>query len=218
MLVLSIRKRCIGLKLRCYVRNGVWGWSLEEQEKALAMADVLEPDRLYRDDLPASQARQPGRVRPEWLMARKALLRPTGRSGNDPIYVATLLALGVTEADLIDTLTAAAEHRRSAVIAIDSGITIAPDGGMQTLNEAVKDWQRAKAKARTKPGRTAGYIAAAEKKRARTLAATKIARPLWRDTKHNRLTAEQIAEQVELSAKTLYSELGRRPAVRRQRQ
>lgn len=201
--------------MRCYVRNGVFGWSLEDQEKALADAGVLEPGRLYRDVLPVAQAKQPGRVRPEWLKERQSLLRPTGRRGDDEICTATLLAIGINEADLIDTLTAAAEHRRATVRAIDSGIIIAPDGGMEALNAAVKDWQRAKATARSKPGRTAGYIAAAEKKRARTLAAVKKARPLWRDTKPGRMTTEQIAEKVEISVKTLFAELGRRPVVKR---
>lgn len=203
--------------MRCYIRNGVFGWSLEDQEKALADAGALEPERLYRDVLPAGQAKQPGRVRPEWLKERQSLLRPTGRRGDDTICIATLLALGVNEADLIDTLTAAAEHRQATVKAVDSGITISPDGGMEALNAAVKDWQRAKASARSKPGRTAGYIAAAEKKRARTMATIKVARPFWRDTKAGRLTTEQIADKVELSVKTLFAELGRRPAIKRQR-
>lgn len=57
--------------------------------------------------------------------------------------------------------------------------------------------------------------AAAKKRRAETMKKLRPARPLWRDRSPKRLTVEQITEQVGLSAKTLYSELGRRPDVKK---
>ena len=87
---------------RCYVRNGVWGWSIEAQLAALKKAGVLEPDKLYTDELTAARAKRPGQVRPEWLEQRAVMLKPTGRRGGEVIHVANLLVLGVSEADLID--------------------------------------------------------------------------------------------------------------------
>lgn len=60
--------------------------------------------------------------------------------------------------------------------------------------------------------------AAASKRRAETMRKTKVARPLWRDTKPSRLSAEGVAEQSGLSVKTLYAELGRRPPIKRKGQ
>jgi hypothetical protein len=59
--------------------------------------------------------------------------------------------------------------------------------------------------------------AAAAKKRAETMEKLPPAVPLWRDTKPDRPTTEEISAQVGLSAKTLYSELGRRPAIKRKK-
>ena len=108
---------------RCYVRNGVWGWTVEAQEQALADADLLDQRSLYRDMLKPEQAKWPGRVRPEWLTQRADLLRPTARR-SDMIAVATLLALAVSERDLADVLAAAAANRRATIKALDSGLEI----------------------------------------------------------------------------------------------
>lgn len=200
---------------RTYVRNGVWGWSIEAQETALAAAGLLNRDSLYRDVLPANRAQRPAQVHAEWLIERTNLLRPTGRkNGMDTIYVATMLALGVREADLAKILAAAAE-RGSTIVALDSGISIAPGAGALGVSAALEDWARAKRSAQTQPGRLLGVQAAATAKRSRTMAKLPQARPLWRDTKPNRPSTDQIAELVGLSIKTLYSELGRRPAVKK---
>lgn len=83
---------------------------------------------------------------------------------------------------------------------------------------AMDDWERAKAAARTEPGRLEGMRVAAERRRAETLRKVKVARPLWRSTAPDRLSVEQIEEAAQLSGKTLYNELGRRPRIRRKGQ
>ena len=201
---------------RCYVRNGVWGWSLEAQEAALREAAVLDPAQLYRDELSANRAKKPSKIQPEWLTERAKLLRPTGRRSGGTIHIATLLALGVSEGDLVMQL-AAAGARRDAVQAADSGFHYPADGGPKEIAAAVQDWLRAKRDAQTRPGRAEGNRVAAEKRRRRTLEKLPEARPLWRDAKPTRLTVEQISEQVGLSGKTLYAELGRRPDIRKGR-
>lgn len=181
-------------------------------------AGKLDLDGMHQDELPAIKAKQPGRVRPEWLERRnRDLLRQTKPRPDEEIVVASPLVLGVSQADLSHAIELA-WNRGATVFFADSGLSFPPDAGVAGINAAMRDWERAHEAARTKPGRTAGYIAAAIKKRERTKAAVKIARPLWHDTKRNRLTTEQIADRVKLSAKTLYQELGRRPAVKRGRE
>lgn len=201
---------------RCYVRDGVWGWSIAEQLAALEAAGVLELGRLYMDKLHAHRAKKPAHISPDWLEQRnKDLLRASGREHNgEEIAVATITVLAPNEADLVNVIESA-WARGATIRAIDSGVSIAPNAGVAGVTTALKDWQRSKAVARTKPGRTAGYIAAAEKKRADTSRKVKLARPFWNDTSPDRLSAQQISDQVELSLKTLYRELRMRPRVRR---
>lgn len=196
---------------RCYIRNGVWAWSVERQEGTLG--DLLDRDALYQDVLSEERAKRPSRVNPEWLTERGRMLRPSARK-QDRIYVATLLAIAVSEADLVAVLAAASE-RDTTIVAVTGSVT--PPGDVAAVAAAVAHWRKEKEAARTEPGRLEGVRVAAEKKRARTMKAVKIARPLWRDAKAGRPTTEQIADHVGLSAKTLYSELGRRPPVRKGR-
>lgn len=200
---------------RCYIRNGVWGWSPEDQEKALIEAGKgSDPDRFFRDILPAVKAKKPSFVRPEWLDSRNTgLLRPA-RPRPEEIAVATLLALAPSEADLSACLELAWK-RGATVTAVDSGISLPPDAGVAGVNRAIADWQRAKASARTKPGRALGWQAAAAKKRDDTDRKLPAAKPLWRDRRPDRLSAQQVAVKVGLSVKTLYERLHARPKVKR---
>jgi len=193
---------------RCYARNGVWGWSIEDQLEKLRQADVLEKDKLYLDELSPARAKRPAQVHPEWLEQRAVLLKPTARKSGETIAVATLLALGVDEADLVSALALAAA-RRAVVVAADSGLTVSPVDGAAGISAAVQDWRRAKRDAQTKPGRRLGNTAAAEAAKARTLAKLPVARPLWaRPTEE--ISSVEIAERAGLSVKTLYAYLGRR--------
>lgn len=193
---------------RCYVRNGVWGWSIEAQLAALKAAGVLEPDKLYTDELTAARAKRPGQVRPEWLEQRAVMLKPTGRRGGEVIHVATMLALGVSEADLVDSLARAA-NRNAWVTDADSGFTVGPGSGMAGANDAVQAWLRAKREAQTRPGRRLGNASAAAAAKARTLAKLPAARPLWA-LPTEKISSLDIGKQVGLSVKTLYAYLGRR--------
>ena len=182
----------------------------------MAAAGVLDKGTAYRDILAERHAKRPAQMHGEWLKERAQMLRPTGRNGADTIYVATMLALGVREADLAKTLAAAAA-RGSTIVALDSGISVAPDAGAYGVSAALEDWARAKRSAQTAPGRLLGVQAAAAAKRERTMRQVRIARPLWRDTSPGRMTTEQVAAEAKLSIKTLYSELGRRPAMKKGR-
>lgn len=202
---------------RSYTRNGVWGWSVEDQRAAL-MAAGADLTREFCDELPATKAKMPARVQPDWLTERAKLLQPTSRRRGETIHVATLLALGVSEADLIGCIAKAAA-RRDTVRAADSGFMIAPGAGAAEIGAAVADWTRAKLNAQTKPGRRAGNRAAADAARARTMAKlTAEVKRLWRDRAPDRKTTQAIAEIAGLSVKTLYTELGHRPEQRKAKQ
>lgn len=191
----------------------MWGWPLEAQRKALADAGA-DLSREFCDEIAATKAKRPSFVRPEWLTQRALLLKPTGRRRGEPIHVATLLALAVSEADLVACLVAASD-RGDTVRAADSGKEFALTEGPAVFQRAVEDWQRAKRDAQTKPGRLEGMRVAAERRRAETMRKLAPARALWRSAKPDRLTGEQIAERVGLSQKTLFQELGRRPDIRK---
>lgn len=193
---------------RCYVRNGVWGWSVQDQLEALGQSGMLEMDKLYTDELSPARAKRPAQVHPEWLEQRSVLLKPTGRKGGETIAVASLLVLGVDEADLVGALALAA-GRRATVISTSTGHTVPPDSGAPGMSAAISDWRRAKRDAQTKPGRRLGNTAAAEAAKLRTLAKLPVARPLWARPSEEISTTE-IAKRSGLSVKTLYSYLGRR--------
>ena len=202
---------------RCYIRNGVWGWSPEEQEERLAGAGkVSKPDDIYRDILPAIKAKKPSFVKPEWLEVRNDHLLRQTRGRPEEIAVATLLALAPSEGDLVAALDLAWK-RKATVTAVDSGISLPPDAGVAGVNAAIKDWQRAKASARTKPGRAIGWQAAAAKKRDDTDRKLPLARPHWFSRKPDRLSVAQIEAISGLSQKTLYNRLHARPAIERRK-
>lgn len=190
---------------------------MEDQEAKLRETAKLDPDRLYRDELSAARAKRPSHIQPEWLTERAVLLKPTARRGGEAIRVATLLALAVNDGGDLLSVLRAAERRNATIIAADSGLSIEPGEGLDGANAAATDWQRAKKEAQTRPGRAEGNRVAAEKRRERTMEKLKPARPLWRDTKPTRLSAEQVSEQVGLSIRTLYAELGRRPEIKKGR-
>lgn len=195
---------------RCYTRNGVWGWSLEDQRAALKAASAYDSSREFCDELAATKAKRPAQVRPEWLEQRAVLLKPTARRSGERVSFGTILALAVGEGDLV-TCVASLARRRDTIFAADTGFTAGPEYPPDEMKRVVDAWLAAKRDAQTKPGRAAGNRAAADKKRAETMRRLVPARPLWRSREKNRLTGAQIAAQVGLSEKTLYTELGSRP-------
>lgn len=199
---------------RCYTRNGVWGWPIEDQRKALTQAGAYNASREFCDELAATKAKRPAQVRPEWLEQRAVLLKSTGRRTGERVSFGTLLALAVGEGDLVACVVALAA-RRDTIFAADSGLSFGPEYPPEVIDAVVRDWQRAKKDAQTRPGRAEGNRAAADKKRAETLRKLPPARPLWRDARPSRLTGAQIAEQVGLSVKTLIQELGVRPKIKK---
>lgn len=198
---------------KCYIRNGTWAWPVDRQLKMLG--DLWDEEVSFRDALNADRAKAPGRVKPDWLVERAAMLRPSGRQ-QDEVHVASLLVLAVSEADLVDVLAAAA-GRNMAVVAHDIGQTIGPCRTVTCVASALHEWREAKLRARTEPGRLEGVRVAAEKRRAETLRKVKVARPLWRDTRPERLSTDQVASETGVSVKTLYAELGHRPKSKKGR-
>lgn len=184
-------------------------------------AGKLDVQALHKDELPAIKAQQPGRVKAEWLERRnRDLLRQCSPRAEE-IVVASALVLGVSQADLSHAVERA-WNRGATVFFADSGLSLAPEAGVAGINAAMRDWQRARESVRTKPGRTAGYIAAAEKKRAETALKLKVVRPLWLSTKPDRMSMAEISAEADLSPKTIYRavndrQLPVRPRIKRRR-
>lgn len=193
---------------RCYVRNGVRGWTVEAQEQALEAAGHLDRGALFKDILKPDRAKNPGRVRPEWLTERVTFLRPSSRRG-ETLVVATPLALGINERDLTKALTDASKNRNAAVLFVDSGTVIRPRDGMAGSTVAQDAWHEALKKATTKTAKIAGNVAAAAAKRRLTAEKLKIAEPLW-ELPTEEISTDEISARSKLSVKTLYNELGPR--------
>jgi hypothetical protein len=202
------RKRRHTKLARCYGRNGVRGWTIEDQRKVLADGGWLDEYSLFLDELPAHRAKNPGRVQPEWLVVRDEFMRRTSRRG-ETVVVATPLALAVSQRDLTQTLATLVKNRSATVLFADSGISIPPDAGMAGADVAIGAWQDAMKKATTKTSRIAGNVAATAAKKRLTAEKKKIAEPLWPLPTED-ISSEEIAQRSGLSVKTLYNELGPR--------
>ena len=188
-----------------------WGVGMADSKRnsrSCAREADPEADKLYTDELTAARAKRPAQVHPEWLEQRSILLKPTGRKGGETIAVASLLVLGVDEADLIEALAKAAA-RQATVRPVDSGRDIGPSDGAAGMSAAIVDWRRAKRDAQTKPGRRLGNAAAAEKAKARSLTKLPEARALWK-LPTEEISSVEIGRRVGLSVKSLYKYLGRR--------
>lgn len=191
------------------MRNGVSDWPVEKQREALAEAGFT--GSIYEDTLSRNHMR--GRD-PKFLVERAVLLRPTGRQAAGIIKVASIRVFALSPVDLADALAQAAA-RQETIIALDTGLEIAPSPSAAVFNAAMSTWDKGRRNAQTIDGRTKGNQAAAEAKRRRSEAAVAIARPLW-GLPSEEMSATAISERCGLSVTALYRLLGRRtPAQKR---
>lgn len=194
---------------RAYVRNGVVGWSVERQRQALAEAGFEGP--IYEDELTRAHLR--GR-NVAALQHRRDMLRPTSRTTEEVILVASIRVLALSPVDLTAAL-AAASARHATVRALDTGLEISPSAGAAEIAAATAAWDKARRDDQTRDARGKGNEAAVQAAERRREAALAIARPLWGMPSED-MPATTIAERAGLSIGTLYRLLGRRtPAQRR---
>jgi hypothetical protein len=190
-----------------YLRDGVWNWPLARQREMLAPFGI-EPRRMFVDELSANRARQPGKIKPEWLPRRIELLRPTGRTEGSIIRVPTILVLGVTVRDLLASLTAI-QARWDSVHAADSGFVFPAEASVADVGLAIEEWEQAKRTVTATGGRAAATQAAADAKRKRTLAGIAKIKALW-GRPSDEYSTDLLVEMSGLSQKTVYQELGPR--------
>ena len=199
------------MSIRSYISNLSRAWPEAEQRRVIReWVQRVQPGTdppEYRDILTRRglQSRKP-----ELLVDRKAMLRPTGRRSGETIVVAALGCFAVSPADLA-TAIAAASARRATIEVVADGLTIPPDppAAVQAAVQAV--WEQRRRQGLHEAGRMAGQRAAVEKRNAKV--AVKLARveAAWP-------TDARLADLVELSglsSKTLYKHLGPRADARR---
>lgn len=189
---------------RAYVRDGVPGLTMAEQEAVLTGAGI-SLERCYRDALKKSQIK---RRDPEDLKDRGRLLRPTSANRTEVVWLATLRVLGWTMADITKTLAVAAARGTSFHCA-DIGETFSADTINERLMLALAESEAARRRGQTETARSVGVMASmarAEKRRRESLA---IAEPLWM-LPSEEISIAEIAKKTKVSARTLQKWLGPR--------
>lgn len=201
-----------GGRILPYVRDGVSGLMMAEQEAMLRQAGI-DMAHITRDALSAAQLR---RREPASLKQRAGLLhsRADVRSNLHPdvICVAGLRCLGWNVADIARAL-AVAGRCGASVHAVDTGktflaVTLDPD-----LLEALADADEAWRRGQTEDGRTAAAAAIAVKAEEARRAKLEAARPLWAKPP-GEISAADIAKAVGISLGSLNKWLGPRRQAR----
>jgi hypothetical protein len=186
---------------RAYLRDGVPGLPIEQQEALLKAAGV-DLAGAYIDRLNEAQVK---RREPDSLKDRAQMLRPTARKMAEVIYVAGLRVLGWTMADTSRSL-AAAGRRSASVHAVDTGKTFTAATLDAELLEALAEAEDAHRRGRTEAARSAGVQAAAMRERKRRTKLEK-ARAEWVKPP-GQVSAADIAAAVGISVRSLHKHLG----------
>ena len=191
-----------------YLREGVPGLSMAQQEELFAQAGV-SLEEAYRDTLNPTQLR---RREPGSLRQRANMLSPATYATPDVapevIYVAALRCIGWSVADVARAL-AAASQLGAGVHTIDTGETF----GTGTLNpgllEALAGLDETWRRGQTEEGRSAAAaVIAANAEQARR-AKIETARPLWAKPS-SEISSVEITQRVGMSLRSLHKWLGPR--------
>lgn len=203
------RRAASALAAIAYLRDGVLGLTLAQQEALLTRADV-SLDGAYRDTLNPTQLR---RREPRSLKQRAQLLGAESRPAQQgmasmAIHVAALHCLGWNVADVARTLAVIGRMGASVHLAdtgqvftatqLDAGLLLALAGVDET-------WRRGQ----TEEGRSAAAAVIAGKAEQARRAKIEAARPLWAKPSAE-VSAAEIAQTVGLSLGSLTRWLGPR--------
>jgi hypothetical protein len=193
---------------RAYLRDGVPGLPIEQQEAMLKAAGV-DLAGAYIDRLNKAQVK---RREPDSLTDRAQMLRPTARKMAEVIYVAGLRVLGWTMADTSRSL-AAAGRRSASVHAVDTGKTFTAATLDAELLEALADAEDAHRRGRTEAARSAGVQAAAAMRERKRRTKLEKARAEWVKPP-GEVSAADIAAAVGISVRSLHKPLRPRAEAR----
>lgn len=145
---------------KVYLSDIFTPWTMAQQELVLAATIPEWPNvAIFRDRLDRSDRLS---KRPESLIDRDEMLRPTARKGTNQIYVASLAVLAWDEHDfrtLIETVIA----RNGVIISIDDEITIS---AKMPILQAVAAWDKARKRSRSNHVKSKAAMISAEKKKA----------------------------------------------------
>lgn len=189
---------------RAYVRDGVPGLTMAEQETILTEAGI-SLSRCYRDALKKSRIKFRD---PADLKDRTRMLRPSARQSTESIWLPTLRVLGWSMADICVALAGAARHGLS-IHCVDIGETFPAETISERLMLALAESEAARRRGQTETARSVGVMASmarAEKRRRESLA---IAEPLWL-LPSEEISIAEIAKKTKVSARTLQKWLGPR--------
>lgn len=183
---------------RFYVRNGVPGLSVEEQDALIAPFNSVA---VYRDILPKTRLK---RRDPADLVQRREMLRPTSRGTPETIGVASLRVLGWNAEDILWALAQAAA-RQATIIALDTGEQYEPSDEAERLRRGVAEACQQNRKQQTRNAYPAGVKAAKEARAKRNAAAWKKAREMYGKPG---VTGAEVIAATGLSRSQLWRKLG----------
>jgi len=196
-----------------YLREGVPGLSVEQQEQLLLQAGV-SLEGAYQDTLNPTQFR---RREPDSLRQRARMLNPATYSSPDRmpevIHVAAFRCLGWSVADIARAL-AVVSRMGAGVHAIDLGETLTASmlhvGLLEALAGVDESWRRGQ----TEEGRSAAAAVISTKAEAARRAKIEAARPLWAKPS-SEISSIEITQRVGMSLRSLHKWLGPRRKANR---
>ena len=191
-----------------YLREGVPGLSVAQQEDLLAQAGI-SLEGAYWDSLNPTQMR---RREPGSLRQRARMLSPETYPTPDVvpavIHVAALRCIGWSVADVARAL-AAVSRLGAGVHAVDTGETFSASmlhtGLLEALAGLDETWRRGQ----TKEGRSAAAAIIAAKAETARRAKIEAARPLWAKPP-SEMSSVEITQRVGISLRSLHKWLGPR--------
>ena len=196
-----------------YLREGVPGLSMAQQEELFAQAGV-SLEEAYRDSLNPTQLR---RREPGSLRQRAKMLNPETYTISDGapgmIHVAALRCIGWSVADVARAL-AAASRLGAGVCAIDTGETFSAGTLHSGLLEALADLDQTWRRGQTEEGRSAAAAVIAAKAEEARRAKIEAARPLWVKPS-SEISSVEITQRVGMSLRSLHKWLGPRRKANR---
>ena len=191
-----------------YLREGVPGLSIAQQEEMLAQAGISLKG-AYRDSLNPTQLRrrEPGSLRQRAKMLSPANY-PTPDTAPKVIHVAALRCIGWSVADVARAL-AAASRLGTGVHAIDTGETFSAGTLHPGLLEALACLDETWRRGQTEDGRSAAAAVISAKAEEARRVKIEAARPLWAKPS-SEISSVEITLHVGMSLRSLHKWLGPR--------
>lgn len=183
-------------------------WTEARQREVLARSPHGVSDgQTFYDALTTTERRA---HRPESLVERASMLRPTTRRSADTIFVASLAVLAWTQEDLLVVWERIAQ-RGATLVSEDDQMAFSPGTTGESLTKA---WREARAKSRLEGSARRGARISGAKRRAAADEAVEKIRDRWGLPSSEVSTAELLRE-AGVSRNTVNARLGGRETAQR---